>query len=463
LDNRGVPGSLVGDSGDLMIRALRRSRSPVARLLSPLRDFIATEASGATLLAVGAVLALLWANSPFSSSYDDLWASRAGFSVAGRSLELDLRHWVNDGLMTIFFLVVGLEIKRELTDGHLSSRRAALLPGAAALGGMIAPALIYLAIAGSSAPRGWAIPMATDIALAVGVLAVAGDRIPSSLRALLLGLAIVDDIGAIVIIAAVYSTGLAFGWLAAAAIGVALTALVRIAGIHTTWVYVVVGSFVWFSLHEAGIHPTIAGVVMGLLAPSIARLQPELIDSDALNDLSDAQAVYTTTEIARGSVSVVEWLQHVLHPWTSYLIVPIFAFANSGINISIDGLRDAAGSAVTWGVLLGLLVGKPIGVVVATRLTIRSGVADEPDGTTSRQIVGVGAASGIGFTVSLFITELALTDPVDQANAKLAILVASALAAGLSTLILLTKRANKPTQPHGTGSTKTRLTPTTTR
>jgi Na+:H+ antiporter, NhaA family len=153
----------------------------------------------------------------------------------------------------------------------------------------------------------------------------------------------------------------------------------------------------------------------------------------------------------------------VLHPWTSYLIVPIFAFANSGINISIDGLRDAASSAVTWGVLLGLLVGKPIGIVVATRLTIRSGVADEPDGTTSRQIVGVGAASGIGFTVSLFITELALTDPVDQANAKLAILVASALAAGLSTLILLTKRANKPTQLHGTGSTKTRFTPTTTR
>ncbi len=428
-----------------MIRAIRRSRSPVARLLSPLRDFLATEASGAILLAIGAVLALLWANSPFSSSYEDLWASRAGFSVAGQSLDLDLRHWVNDGLMTIFFLVVGLEIKREVTDGHLSSRRAALLPGAAALGGMIAPALVYLAIAGTSAPRGWAIPMATDIALAVGVLAVAGDRIPASLRAFLLGLAIVDDIGAIVIIAAVYSTGLAVGWLAAAVIGVGLTGVVRIAGIHTTWVYAVVGSFVWFSLHEAGIHPTIAGVAMGLLAPSTARLQPEFIDSDELNDLSDAHAAHTTTEIARGSVSVVEWLQHVLHPWTSYLIVPIFAFANSGIKISVDGLRDAAGSAITWGVLLGLLVGKPIGVVVATRLAVRSGAADTPDGTTPHQILGVGAAAGIGFTVSLFITELALTDPADQANAKLAILIASVVAAGLSTLILRSDRSGRPT------------------
>jgi Na+:H+ antiporter, NhaA family len=338
--------------------------------------------------------------------------------------------------MTIFFLVVGLEIKREVTDGHLASRRAALLPGVAALGGMIAPALVYLAIAGTTAPRGWAIPMATDIALAVGVLAVAGDRIPASLRAFLLGLAIVDDIGAIVIIAAVYSTGLALGWLAAAVIGVGLTGVIRIVGIHTMWLYVVVGSLIWFSLHKAGIHPTVAGVAMGLLAPSTARLQAELIDIDELNDLSDAHAAYTTSAIARGSVSVVEWLQHVLHPWTSYLIVPIFAFANSGIKISVDGLRDAASSAITWGVLLGLLIGKPIGVVVATRLAVHSGAADMPDGSTPHQLLGIGAAAGIGFTVSLFITELAFTDPADQANAKLAILIASVAAAALSPLTL---------------------------
>ena len=423
-----------------MIRVIRRPRSTVARLLSPLRDFLSTEAAGSVMLAGGAAIALVWANSPWSSSYEHLWTSRAGFSVAGHILELDLRHWINDGFMTLFFLVVGLEIKRELTDGHLASRRAALLPGAAAIGGMVAPALIYLAVAGTTAPRGWAIPMATDIALAVGILAVAGDRIPASIRAFLLGLAIVDDIGAIVIIAAVYSTGVAFGWLAAAISAVILIVLVRLGGVHTTWVYAVIGSVVWYCLHEAGIHPTIAGVAMGLLAPSIPRLQPEFIDTDALNDLSNAEAAHTTTEIARGAVSVVEWLQHMLHPWTSYLIVPVFALANSGIEISGDGLRDAARSPIAWGVLLGLLIGKPLGVVLATRSTIRAGLADHPDGATQRHLIGVGTASGIGFTVSLFITELAFTKSVDQANAKLAILIASALGAALSSIILLGQR-----------------------
>ncbi len=419
-----------------MDRALRRTRSPIVRMLSPLRDFLATEASGAILLAGSAVFALVWANSPWSQSYVDLWESRAAISVGGHTLDLDLRHWVNDGLMTIFFLVVGLEIKRELTDGHLSSRRAALLPGAAALGGMLVPALVYLAIAGTSAPRGWAIPMATDIALAVGILAVAGPRIPASLRAFLLGLAIVDDVGAIVIIAAVYSTGVMFGWLAAAAVGVGLTLVISRLGIYSTWVYFVIGGIVWLSLQEAGIHPTIAGVAMGLLAPSTPRLSPELIDSDELIDLSDADAARTTSDLARGSVSVVEWLQHVLHPWTSYVIVPTFALANSGIEISADRLGDAVRSPITWGVFFGLLVGKPLGVVLATRATVRAGLADNPDGADSRQIAGVGAAAGIGFTVALFITDLALTDPVEQSNAIMAILAASVLAAATSSVLL---------------------------
>lgn len=419
-----------------MTHAHPHARKPKVRLLSPLRDFLATEAAGAVLLAGGAVLALLWANSPWSDSYHELWNSRIALTVAGHSLDLDLRHWVNDGLMAIFFLVVGLEIKRELTDGHLSTRRAASLPAVAALGGMVAPALVYLVIAGGTAPRGWAIPMATDIALAVGVLAVAGRRVPASLRAFLLGLAIVDDIGAIVIIAVVYSTGVGFGWLAAAAAGVAAAVLIRRFGVYATWVYVVIGVFVWFGLHEAGIHPTLAGVVMGLLAPSTPRLHPELVDADQLVDLTDVEAVRTTTELARSTVSVVEWLQHVLHPWTSFVIVPVFALANAGLTISIDGLRDAAGSAITWGVLLGLLVGKPLGVVLASRGAIRAGLADNPDRATSLQMLGIGSAAGIGFTVALFITELALTDPVDQSNAKLAVLVASIIAAAVSTVIL---------------------------
>ena len=416
-------------------------------MLSPLRDFLATEASGAILLAGGAVIALVWANSPWSKSYEDLWSTQAGISVGGHSLILDLRHWINDGLMSVFFLVVGLEIKRELTDGHLSSRRAALLPGVAALGGMLAPAVVYLAIAGTSAPRGWAIPMATDIALAVGVLAVAGSRIPSSLRAFLLGLAIVDDIGAIVIIAAVYSTGVTYGWLAAAVVGVALTAAIGRLGVYSTWVYVLAGGFVWFSLHQAGIHPTIAGVAMGLLAPSTPRLHRDLIDSDELTDLSDVDAAHATSELARSSVSVVEWLQHVLHPWTSYGIVPVFALANSGISISADRVGEAVRSPITWGVFFGLLVGKPLGVVLATRVTVRSGLADYPEGAEPRQIIGIGAAAGIGFTVAIFICDLAFVDPIDQTNAKLAILVASVLAAaGSSAILTLRPRAARPVQ-----------------
>lgn len=419
-----------------MKSARRRSRSSIVRILSPFRDFLATEASGAILLAVGAIAALAWANSPFSGSYNDVWESRAAITVAGHTLDLDLRHWINDGLMTIFFLVVGLEIKRELTDGHLSSLRASLLPAIAALGGMLVPAAVYLGIAGASAPRGWAVPMATDIALAVGVVALAGSRIPGSLRAFLLGLAIVDDIAAIIIIAAVYSTGVALGWLSAAAMALVVTFAMRWFGVSSTWAYIMIGGFLWFGLHEAGLHPTIAGVVMGLLAPSTPRLSRDLIDSEQLIDLSDADAARETSDLARSSVSVVEWLQHVLHPWTSYVIVPIFALANIGIEISGQGLRDAARSPITWGVFFGLIVGKPLGVVIAARLAIRTGLADAPERSSTRQMIGIGTAAGIGFTVAIFIAELAFTDPVDQNNAKLAIVGASVLAVAISATIL---------------------------
>ena len=436
-----------------MKRARLRQRSPIVRILSPLRDFLETEASGAILLAAGAVSALLWANTPWGSSYEHLWRSRAAISVAGHTLRLDLRHWVNDGLMTIFFFVVGLEIKREVTDGHLASRRAALLPGAAALGGMLVPVAVYLAIAGSSAPRGWAIPMATDIALAVGVLAVAGDRIPGSLRAFLLGLAIVDDVGAIVVIAVAYSSKVHFGWILAAGLGALAAIACKRMGVYSTWIFVVIGCITWLSLHEANIHPTLAGVVMGLLAPSTPRLQPELIDSEALADVSHVGAARETSHLARGSVSVVEWLQHVLHPWTSFAIVPVFALANSGIKISTDGLADAARSPITWGVFFGLAVGKPLGVVFATHATIRGGLADRPGAAAPRQMLGIGAAAGIGFTVALFITELAFTDAVDRSNAKLAVLVASVLAAAMSSIVLRTGRIVRPHPPEDVVST----------
>lgn len=406
-----------------------------------MRDFLHTESAGAVLLAAGALIALIWANTPWSGSYDSLWGSRISLSVAGHTLDLDLRHWVNDGLMAIFFFVVGLEIKREITDGHLSERRAAFLPGLAAIGGMMVPALIYLAIAGSSAPRGWAIPVATDIALAVGVLSVAGKRAPASLRAFLLGLAIVDDIGAIVIIAAVYSTGIAFGWLFAAVFGVIVAVVIRSFGTQSVLAYIVIGGAVWLGLYQGGVHPTLAGVVMGLLAPSVPRHRAELIDIEELPDVSSVEAARVASVTAKESVSVVEWLQHILHPWTSFVIVPIFALANSGIHISADGLRIAAGSAITWGVFFGLVIGKPLGILIATRGAIKFGVADQPEGVSTRQVLGAGSAAGIGFTVAIFITKLAFTDPVEQANAKIAILLASILAAVMSLVLLRSKES----------------------
>ena len=426
------------ETGSPMNRQAQTHDSQKVRALAPLRDFLHTESAGAVLLSFGAIFALLWANSPWSASYESLWNSRIALTIAGHSLDLDLRHWVNDGLMTIFFFVVGLEIKREVSDGHLSERRAALLPGFAALGGMLIPALIYLAIAGSSAPRGWAIPVATDIALAVGVISVMGKKLPASLRAFLLGLAIVDDIGAIIIIAAVYSTGVSFGWLLVSIIGVSAVVVARRLGMQSVLLYVAVGVAIWLGLYQGGVHPTLAGVVMGLLTPSVVRKQTELVDIEELSDASASVDSGSPSSKSKESVSVVEWLQHVLHPWTSFLIVPIFALANSGIHISLNGLRDAAGSAVTWGVFFGLLVGKPLGVVIATRAAVRSGISDSPEGSTTRQIVGVGMAAGIGFTVAIFITKLALTDPIQQENAKLAILLASVVAAGLAMLLLKT-------------------------
>jgi Na+:H+ antiporter, NhaA family len=419
---------------------LTRSHSrPGVRFLSPLRDFMRTETSGGVLLVAGAVLALVWVNSPWAASYERLWSQSLSVGLGDHVLRLSLRQWLNEGLMTIFFLVVGLEIKRELVVGHLKTKRAAALPIFAALGGMIVPAVIYLAIAGGSAPKGWAIPMATDIALAVGVLAVVGDRVPSSLRAFLLALAIVDDIGAIVIIALVYSSGIGWSWLLAAVALLVCTRAARYFEVQATWLYAALGAVVWFALHEAGVHPTLAGVAMGLLAPATPRLSPELVDAEELADVSSLEAVFVTTEIARSSVSVVEWLQYALHPWTSYVIVPLFALANSGIVVSVSGVGDAFRSRVFWGVFVGLIVGKPIGVLLAPSVAKRFGL-DEGMASSGRQRLGIGAAAGIGFTVALFISELALSGEL-QSHAKLAILLASVVAACLSLGLLKTTQS----------------------
>lgn len=421
---------------------MKQKKSPILRVMSPLRDFLNTEAAGGSLLVLAAVVALVWANSPWSGSYDDLWHSRATIEIAGHSLSLDLRHWVNDAAMAVFFLIVGLEIKREASSGHLAGRRAATLPVVAAIGGMLIPAGIYLAIARGEAAKGWGVPMATDIALAVGVMALAGKGVPASLRAFLLGLAVVDDIGAIVIIAIFYSSGLSFAWLGLGVGALLATVVVRQVGVQSMVVYVGLGVTMWLALHEAGVHPTLAGVAMGLLAPVTPRLQADLVDDDELSNLEGIEQARSTIALARGTVSTVEWLEHLLHPWTSYLIVPLFALANAGIEVSNTSVEHALESPISWGVFVGLMAGKPLGVLLATKFATRSGFADLPAGTTTRHLLGAGNAAGIGFTVAIFIAELAFksgdpaVDAMRVADAKMAILVASLLSGVLAFAVL---------------------------
>jgi Na+:H+ antiporter, NhaA family len=404
-----------------------RRRSSFIR---PLSDFLAAEASGGIVVVVAALAALVWANSPWQSSYETLWATNVG-AVFGRfSFRMDLRHWVNDGLMTIFFFVVGLEIKRELVEGELRDRRKAITPVVAAIGGMVAPALIFLAwTRGTPQANGWGIPMATDIALAVGLLTLAGPRIPSGAKLFLLALAIVDDLGVIVVIALFYGHGGRLTLLVVA-VGALVAAMVfRRFGVTSFATYVMLGVVMWWALHGAGVHATIAGVAMGLLAPTRPFVGQNLVDVEELVDVSTVEHAMASAYIARSSVSVVEWLEHRLHGWTSFVVVPIFAVANAGIPLSVSALREAASARVTWGVATGLLVGKPLGILCATWLIVRVGAGSLPEGTSWRSLIPAAIVAGVGFTVSLFVTELAFTGPVAN-QAKIGVLTAS-ITAGL--------------------------------
>jgi NhaA family Na+:H+ antiporter len=405
--------------------------------IAPLRNFLRTESAGGVVLVVAALVALVWANSPWKASYEELWHTRLAISLGDRSLDLDLREWVNDGLMAIFFFVVGLEIKREVVEGELRGARRAALPAVGALGGMVVPALIYAAInAGGEGARGWGIPMATDIAVAVGVLTLLGSRVPASLKLFLLALAIVDDIGAIAVIAILYSENLDTDSLLIAAGLLGVLVLLRVAGIQATLLPLAVGVALWLALEESGVHATVAGVLLALLAPTRPKLQRELVDVSVLTDLSSARAARETAALARSSVSVVEWLEHVLHPWSSFVIVPVFALANAGVAISRDAISDAASSRIALGVLLGLVVGKLVGITAFTWLAAKLRVGLLPAGATWRGIVGVAALAGIGFTVSIFVTNLAFDDPALRNEALIAILAAAVVSSAIGAVIL---------------------------
>ena len=395
------------------------------RAIAPLRDFLHRESSSGVLILVAAALGLVVANSSLSSNYFDALDTEFRLGVKPILIELSVMKFINYVLMTLFFFVVGLEIKRELTTGHLSTMKKALMPFVAAVGGMAVPAFIYLAIAGGTDAKGWGVPVATDIALAVGLLAMVGSAAVASLRAFLLALAVIDDIGAILIIAFVYSSGVLFSWLIAGVIAIAAILLLQKVRVTSTFIYVVIGAALWFSLYKSGVHPTLSGVILGLLTPDIAK------PNSGLEDEVD------------GSVSVIEWLQNKLHPWSTFLVVPLFAFANTGVVISRESIDAAMSSPIAWGIFAGLVIGKPLGIFTTIYAIKRVRVGEIPEGARPASILATGSAAGIGFTVAIFIANLAFKDSETQDLAIVAVIAASVVSGVLSFLLFkaLAKRA----------------------
>ena len=380
-----------------------------------MREFLKNESTSGVLILVSAALGLLVANSPLSEIY--FKTLKIDFSLGSGALEVNLTvlKVINYILMTVFFFVIGLEIKRELTTGHLASVKKALMPLLAALGGIAIPALIYLAIAGREAPGGWGVPVATDIALAVGLLAMLGSMVPESLRSFLLGIAVIDDIVAILIVAFVYSRGVEYSWLAMGLLVVLFIIVLQKLKISKLWAYFVMGILLWFALYKTGVHPTLAGVILGLLMPNIPR------DIKSKNSAN--------------SDSMIEWLEQKLHPLSAFFCVPIFAFANTGVVVNSESLSLASKSLIAWGIFLGLVIGKPVGILVTTIVAAKMKVAEFPQGANKSLLTATGSAAGIGFTVAIFIAQLAFEDPALQELAIIAVIFASVISACISALL----------------------------
>jgi NhaA family Na+:H+ antiporter len=413
----------------------------LARPRSMLERFVHSQTAGSALLFGSTLVALVWANSPWSASYFALW--KLPLSLGRRQLfSMDLHHWIDDGLMVLFFLVVGLEIKREIVKGELSSFKQAALPIMAALGGMILPALIYFALNRSGVgATGWGIPMATDIGFALGVLALLGKRIPSNLRVFMLALAIVDDVGAILVIAFFYTPQISLSALAVA--GVLLVVLV-VAAMRQAPIsgYVVVGFFFWAAVLSSGVHATIAGVILGLLAPIKPKFRPEELADIAepllrnfrsqilSQDKSSAEATLAELDgLLSGTDSIAERLERSVHPWVCFFVLPLFALASAGVALSGEQLKLASSSPIALGIVLGLLIGKSVGIITFSYFAVRTKIAVMAEGLTWAGIAGVGILAGLGFTVALFISGLSFEEEAMVATAKVAVLAAS-LAAG---------------------------------
>ena len=431
----------------------------VERLFSPVYRFSRVSSSSGIVLLAAAVAALVWANSPWAHAYHVLWETPLGIQFGGRSVTTTLHHLVNDGLMAVFFFLVGLEIKREMIAGELSTLKSAALPMIAALGGMVIPALIYAAInGGGPTARGWGVPMATDIAFALGVLALLGDKVPNGLKVFLAALAIVDDIGAVLVIAVFYSGGLQWAALGAATVIVLLAALANVAGVRNTWAYGALGLALWIAIAMSGIHATVAGVLLAMTIPVRIRIDETMFLGRARTAIADFEAAAARTandpetsvlsnaehhaslhhleDLADKAQPPLIRIEHALHGVVGFLIMPVFAFANAGVSVSTETARTAFGSPVALGVMFGLLLGKPLGIVGFSWLAVRTRVAALPSGTSWTLITGAGLLGGIGFTMALFIAGLAFEAPAALDIAKLGIFTASAIAGVLGWLLL---------------------------
>lgn len=387
------------------------------QVIAPLRDFLHRETSSGILILLASAVGLVIANSPISDRYFSLLDWQFQIGAAELALKFSVLKFINYVLMTLFFFVVGLEIKRELTSGHLASLKRAVMPFIAAIGGMALPALIYLAIAGDVDANGWGVPVATDIALAVGLLAMVGPSVAQSLRSFLLALAVIDDIGAIAIIAFVYSTGVEYSWALIGVFVILWIVLLKKLDSHTMYIYVILGIALWYCLLRSGVHPTLAGVILGLLTPNVPHQNSQLEDRED------------------GTVSVIEWLEKIIHPWSSFVIVPIFAFANTGVEISNESVRSAINSPIAWGIFFGLVLGKPIGILLTSLAAKKFRIGEMPEGAKNIDLVATGSAAGIGFTVAIFIANLAFDDAQTQDLAVFSVIVASVVS-GLTSYVI---------------------------
>jgi NhaA family Na+:H+ antiporter len=447
--DRSIPERSQAEVDDGLRLPWSRSERPLPRrLIRPIQTFLETELAGGVLMIAALVAALAWANSPFRSTYDEFWGTELAIHVGRWAIAVGLGGWIRDGLMSLFFLVAGLEIKREIRTGELRNPGALLLPLVAAISGMVVPASIYLAVTlGTPGRSGWGAAMPTDIALAFGVVAIAAPRCPPGLRLLVLSLAIADDLGTIVVVALFYSQHVELASVLLALLLLLAVFVAERVGIRATVVYLALGVGAWVALHGSGVSPTLAGVALGLLTPAVPfqrpravsreahRIADETVDDPIPPDADAAQWI-TLARLSRQAVSPLARLEQFLHPWTSYLIVPAFVLASAGVWFGRPGLLSGAPARVILGIVAARVIGKPLGIVGAVLLAVRFGVARPLAGVTTRHLLGMGMAAGIPFSVSLFVGELAFGGSALTDACRVGVIVSAIVAGALAFPIL---------------------------